>query len=115
MGSLDHDILGELRSDARMPYRTVGARVGLSANAAAERVRRLIATGVIRGFVTSIDEAAGADARLDLLVDVRLRPDTDAASFEAAVSRLTPARGLRHRPRSRQRRVVPLALGRIGR
>lgn len=87
--SIDRDILDVLRSDARMPYRTLGARVGLSANAAADRVRRLVATGVIRGFVTSINESAGSDPRLDLLIDARLRPDTDVESFEAALTRLS--------------------------
>lgn len=88
MDAIDRDILDALRSDARLPYRALGARVGPSANAAADRVRRLVATGVIQGFVTSIDEAGG-DSRLDLLVDVRLRPDTDSEAFEATL------RGLR--------------------
>jgi Lrp/AsnC family leucine-responsive transcriptional regulator len=88
MDNRDRDILDALRSDARLPYRTLGARVGLSANAAADRVRRLVATGVIRGFVTLVDESADPDARLNLLIDIRLRPDTDHAAFEAAVTRL---------------------------
>lgn len=69
-------------------YRSLGAQVGLSANAAADRVRRLVATGVIRGFATLVDESASPDARLDLLVDVRLRPDTEPAAFEAALARM---------------------------
>jgi Lrp/AsnC family leucine-responsive transcriptional regulator len=69
-----------------LSYRSLGAQVGLSANAAADRVRRLIATGVIRGFATLIDETADPDARLDLIVDVRLRSDTDPTGFEAALA-----------------------------
>jgi Lrp/AsnC family leucine-responsive transcriptional regulator len=88
MDRLDRDILDTLRRDARASYRSLGAAVGLSANAAADRVRRLISTGVIRGFVTVVDDAAGPGAQLDLLVDARLRPGVDGATFEAALGRL---------------------------
>jgi Lrp/AsnC family leucine-responsive transcriptional regulator len=88
MDALDREILDILRGNARTPYRTLGARVGLSANAAADRVRRLTNTGVIRGFTIVVDETANTDARLDLLVDVRLRTDTNSASFQLALTRL---------------------------
>ena len=88
MDSLDRDILNVLRHDARVSYRTLGASVGLSSNAAADRVRRLVSRGVIRGFVTLVDESASPDGRLDLFVDARLRADTDPEAFEAAISRL---------------------------
>lgn len=88
MDAVDRDILDALRGDARLSYRSLGAMVGLSANAAADRVRRLVTSGIIRGFITSIDESASGDAALDLLVDVRLRTETDPAVFEAALTRL---------------------------
>ena len=47
---IDSEILAILRDDARIPYQTLGERVHLSANAAADRVRRLVRTGVIRRF-----------------------------------------------------------------
>jgi Lrp/AsnC family leucine-responsive transcriptional regulator len=84
----DRDILDALRSDARLSYRSLGAQVGLSANAAADRVRRLLVTGVIREFKTVIDETADPDARLDLIVDVRLRSDADPTAFENALPRM---------------------------
>jgi len=68
MDARDRDILEALRSDARLSYRSLGAQVGLSANAAADRVRRLLVTGVIREFKTVIDETADPEARLDLIV-----------------------------------------------
>ncbi|WP_406194537.1 Lrp/AsnC family transcriptional regulator [Kitasatospora sp. NBC_01560] len=89
MDELDREILGELRADARISYRDLGARVGLSANATADRVRRLLRTGVIRGFTVLVDPVADA-ARpgLTVFIDVRLRPETDSDAFEAQALRL---------------------------
>lgn len=44
MDRLDREILGILQEDARISYRDLGVRVGLSANAAADRVRGCAAT-----------------------------------------------------------------------
>lgn len=41
MDRLDREILGILQQDARISYRDLGVRVGLSANATADRVRRM--------------------------------------------------------------------------
>ena len=59
MDEVDGEILRLLRDDARISWRDLGAAVGLSANAAADRVRRLRQSGVITGFVALIDPAAG--------------------------------------------------------
>lgn len=67
---IDSEILVVLRDDARIPYQTLGDRVHLSANAAAERVRRLLRTGVIRRFTVDVDQARlGRD--LEAVIDVR--------------------------------------------
>ncbi|HNJ97747.1 MAG TPA: Lrp/AsnC family transcriptional regulator [Ilumatobacteraceae bacterium] len=67
---IDSEILSILREDARIPYQTLGDRVHLSANAAADRVRRLVRTGVIRRFTIDIDQSAlGRD--LEAVIDVR--------------------------------------------
>lgn len=47
---LDHRILGELQTDSRLSMRELGRRVGLSAPAVTERVRRLEDAGVILGY-----------------------------------------------------------------
>jgi Lrp/AsnC family leucine-responsive transcriptional regulator len=64
-------ILAELQKDARLSYAEVGRRVGLSTPAAAERVRRLEAGGVIEGYEarinpTSIGLAVAAFIRIRL-------------------------------------------------
>ena len=87
MDDLDREILGELVRDARLSYRDLGARVGLSANAAADRVRRLRREGVITGFTATVDPGA-AGRRLHALIEVNMGPGHTNDSFEAAVAKL---------------------------
>lgn len=71
LDAIDHEILAILRDDARIPYLALGQRVHLSANAAADRVRRLIRLGVIRRFTIEIDQSSlGRD--LEAVIDVRV-------------------------------------------
>ena len=84
MDVTDSAILRELTADARLPYRELGRRVGLSANAAAARVRRLVADGVVLGF--TVVRGSGApvgrpDGGLEVFVDVRLRDGVTAEDF----------------------------------
>ena len=87
MDRTDSEILRVLGEDGRLSWRDLGAAVGLSANAAAERVRRLRAAGVITGFVALVDPAAGGRT-LQALVGVTLSPGTDSDGFAAQVARL---------------------------
>jgi len=84
MDSIDRAILGRLRDDARISFRDLGDAVGLSANAVAERVRRLVSAGTIRRFRAEIDPSAGG-ARLAAFIDLRLATGTPADAFEAAL------------------------------
>jgi len=70
-----------------MSYRELGERVSLSANAAAERVRRLRETGVIAGFRAVVDPAASG-RRLVALIDVRLAGPAESARFERLIDSL---------------------------
>jgi Lrp/AsnC family leucine-responsive transcriptional regulator len=54
----DLDILAALREDGRATYADVGARVGLSASAVHERVRKLELAGVISGYRAVVDPEA---------------------------------------------------------
>jgi Lrp/AsnC family leucine-responsive transcriptional regulator len=87
MDGIDRAILGRLRDDARISFRDLGEAVGLSANAVAERVRRLVAAGTIKRFRTEIDPDAGG-TRLTAFVDLRLAPGVTADAFEAALRAL---------------------------
>jgi Lrp/AsnC family leucine-responsive transcriptional regulator len=56
----DLDILAALQEDARATFSDVGARVGLSASAVHDRVRKLEQQGVIRAYRAVVDpEAVG--------------------------------------------------------
>ena len=54
----DLDILSALQEDARATYADVAQRVGLSASAVHDRVRKLELAGVIRGYRAVIDPHA---------------------------------------------------------
>ncbi|MGZ4149028.1 MAG: Lrp/AsnC family transcriptional regulator [Actinomycetota bacterium] len=54
----DLEILAALQEDARATYADVGQRVGLSASAVHDRVRKLEHAGVIRGYRAMVDPEA---------------------------------------------------------
>jgi Lrp/AsnC family leucine-responsive transcriptional regulator len=85
--SIDREILAALRENARISYRDLGNAVGLSPNAVAERVRRLVDRGVITRFTALVDPAA-ADRRLVALIDVQIARGTDPQAFEAELEKL---------------------------
>ena len=68
----DWNILRALQEDARLSYRELGRRVGLSAPAAAERVRKLEDRGIITGYAAQVDLA---QIGLPLLAFIELRCD----------------------------------------
>jgi Lrp/AsnC family transcriptional regulator, leucine-responsive regulatory protein len=82
LDKIDREILSILRADARIGWSELGARVRLSPNAAADRVRRLVRTGVIRRFTVEIDQAR-LGRTLEAVIDVRIDPhgDDSAARF----------------------------------
>jgi Lrp/AsnC family leucine-responsive transcriptional regulator len=77
----DREIVRALVGNARLSYRELGELVSLSANATAERVRRLRERGVIAGFTTVVDPAA-AGRILTALIDVRLASPAESERFE---------------------------------
>jgi Lrp/AsnC family leucine-responsive transcriptional regulator len=83
MNEIDSEILKIMREDGRISWRDLGAAVGLSANAAADRVRRLRQAGVITGFTALVDPGAGG-RKLEALVGVTVASDTDSDDFANA-------------------------------
>jgi Lrp/AsnC family leucine-responsive transcriptional regulator len=65
-------------------FRELGDAVHLSANAAAERVRRLMAEGAIKR-ITAIVDPAKLGRSLEAHIDVKLRQGVSALAFEQAL------------------------------
>ena len=55
MDRTDYQILNLLQADSRTTLKTIGDRVGLTAPAVSERIRRMEEKGVIKSFGVSID------------------------------------------------------------
>lgn len=82
MDDIDGEILGHLAENARVSFSGLGAAVGLSANAAAARVRRLEDDGVIVGYTTIVaGDAQRRSTALEVFIDVRLDESTDFDGF----------------------------------
>ena len=58
MDDRDLDIIAALQEDARATYADVAARVGMSASAVHDRVRKLERSGAIRGYRAVVDPGA---------------------------------------------------------
>jgi len=73
LDEVDRRILDALVEDARMPNNTLAARAGIAPSTCSLRVRRLISSGVIRGFHADVaPEAVGLP--LQAMIAVRLQP-----------------------------------------
>ncbi|OIK03756.1 Lrp/AsnC family transcriptional regulator [Streptomyces monashensis] len=81
MDRIDRQILTILLTDGRATYQELGRQVRLSANTVADRVRRLQAAGVVRGYRAELNLAAFGRG-MELLSDIRLREGVDRTAFE---------------------------------
>lgn len=93
MDATDDRILSELVRNGRITYAALGEAVGLSAHGAADRVRRLCASGVITGFTATLDlDRLGRG--LDAMIDVRVSSAADPDAFEGEILALPAVREL---------------------
>ena len=86
---IDRALVEALCIDGRASYQELGRTIGLSATATADRVRRLVRTGVIRGFRAVVD-AEQVGRTVEAAIDVRLQLGTDREEFVVAL-RAQPA------------------------
>ena len=78
-------ILSALQENARIPLSRIGEKVGLSAPAVAERVKKLEEAGVITGYHARIDPAAmgrSVSAFIHLTTDARHYPAVKSLAAE---------------------------------
>lgn len=82
LDDVDRRLLALLQSDAKRPLAALGDEVDLAPSSVAERVRRLEATGVIRGYFAQVDpRRVGLD--LAAFIGVSLNYPKHIDEFEA--------------------------------
>jgi Lrp/AsnC family leucine-responsive transcriptional regulator len=95
LDKVDRALLRLLAEDARATYQELGQAVRLSANATAERVRRLSRGGAIRAYTVDVDPGVLGHA-LFALTDVKLRDGVDRRQFEESLAALEHVVGAAH-------------------
>ena len=86
LDAIDSKAIAALQEDGRASWADLGTALGLSAPAAAERVRKLVDGGIIRGFTAVLDpETAGFPVLA--FVAVTLEAQGKRAAFLDAVRR----------------------------
>ncbi len=87
MDTLDRKALPILMNNGRITWSDLGQALGLSAPAAADRVRKLEEHGVIKGYAAILD-AESLGYSLTAFVSVTLLDQRKRASFHAGVRKL---------------------------
>jgi Lrp/AsnC family leucine-responsive transcriptional regulator len=85
---IDREIIRELLAHARISFRDLGVKVHLSPNATAERVRRLVESGIIAGFHAEVDRTKLGQT-LQAYIDIKLKPGTSAQTFQTTALKLS--------------------------
>lgn len=85
---MNEEILSLLRENARLSFTRIGRAVGLSANAVAERVRRMEADQIITGYTVVADPEAPGRPGLHVFIDVRLDTGVEATTFATSLRAL---------------------------
>jgi Lrp/AsnC family leucine-responsive transcriptional regulator len=76
----DRQILDLLRSDARLPLKTLAAKVGLARSTLRDRLSRLEADGIIRGYRAEIVDG-GSNVAAYLFIRLKTAPAPDLIAF----------------------------------
>ena len=95
MDTIDIKAVERLQVAGRESWATLGVALGMTGPAAAERVRRLEAEGVIRGYAALVDPAA-VGAGLTAFVSVTLERPGDRTAFLRRVARLAAIQECHH-------------------
>lgn len=89
LDAIDREILTALQRDARISNAALARRVSLSATGVQKRLRKLEATGVIRGYTTQIDhESIGYDMLCFVHVTLEKHDLDDVRRFRQTVCEL---------------------------
>jgi Lrp/AsnC family leucine-responsive transcriptional regulator len=86
LDTIDQQLLAEVRANARVSNAALGRVVGLTPPAVLERLRRLEAAGVIRGYRAEIDaEAIGFGLTVFLSISLEHHGAAAVAAFTSAM------------------------------
>ncbi len=91
LDQVDRDIVAALRADGRMSVNQLAAEVGVGRSTAYQRLERLKADGVIKGFTAVVDPAA-----LGRPVAALVLCNLDQRSWREALVELRNVHGLEH-------------------
>lgn len=80
LDDVDRALLEVLRRNARTPVAELARAVNLSPAPVSRRIERLERQGVIKGYVTVVDDHVAGD--LDAFVEIRLTGDTETGVLE---------------------------------
>lgn len=85
LDAIDRELLEVLQRDCKTPLAKLGKRVGLSAPAVLDRVRKLEASGVIDGYHASVD---GRKVGLDItaFIGISINYPRDIAEFLSEIA-----------------------------
>ena len=97
MDHIDRDLIDRLRGNARLSYAELARQVGLSAPAVHERIGKLEASGVLRGYRAEVDPEAiglGVTAMIgivqessremdEILDELRRQPEIESCYYMA--------------------------------
>jgi Lrp/AsnC family transcriptional regulator, leucine-responsive regulatory protein len=95
MDTTDIKALNTLQHDGRATWATLGATLGMTGPAAAERVRKLESDGVIRGYAALVD-AHAVGAMLTAFIAVSLDRPAARAPFLRRIARLDEIQECHH-------------------
>jgi Lrp/AsnC family leucine-responsive transcriptional regulator len=82
LDAIDQALVEALCVNGRASYQELGTTIGLSPTATADRVRRLVRTGVIRGFRAVVDPHH-LGRSVEAAIDIRLAVGADRDEFVA--------------------------------
>lgn len=86
MDDVDRQIIDLLRNNGRLSVSEIARRVGLSSAPVGRRIERLEQTGVIKGYVAVINEAAAEG--IEAFTEIRLTGSTDTQQIEEIARRV---------------------------
>jgi DNA-binding Lrp family transcriptional regulator len=86
----DLNILDLIKRDARLSFREIGKKLGISTGTVSERIKQMQRNGVIRGFVTAVDPDV-LGYRVSMLLCVRMSPSVARVDVEKALEDLDEA------------------------